>query len=321
MYKTKWNKVYRPLRRLVELGFVLLGYVVIPLLPRSIVVCLANSIGKIAYCIPSKTRSVGLANLDVAFGHQKTHDEKTQTLQKSFQTFTRVVLDLFWFSFRPTKRIPHYVQFDPDFNEMLKHSPQICTTAHFGNWEIMGQAISIAGFEIANVAAPIKNKWVDHLFRKIRAKSGQAIIPRKGALRNMLRKVKDGSNVGIMLDQNTLPMDGGVFVDFFGLPVPVSQAGAFLASRAKVDIIFCFCLPEPDGSYRVISAPPIQIDEWFNESKKADLPEITQAIIQGVEEVIRKYPEHWLWSYKRWGSIPNDYPPSRFPNYANPIDL
>ena len=54
-----------------------------------------------------------------------------------------------------------------------------------------------------------------------------------------------------MLDQNTSEREGGIVVDFLGLPMPVSSAPAALAYRTGTTIMLGFCLPEPGGRYLV----------------------------------------------------------------------
>ena len=59
--------------------------------------------------------------------------------------------------------------------------------------------------------------------------------------------------MAVLLDQNTRPRHGGVWVEFFGLPAPVSSAPAAIALKAGVDIACGFCTPESGGRYRAWS--------------------------------------------------------------------
>jgi KDO2-lipid IV(A) lauroyltransferase len=44
----------------------------------------------------------------------------------------------------------------------------------------------------------------------------------------------------------------------------------------------------------------------FDEPKKTELYEITNAHVKYLEKVIREEPAYWLWSHRRWKFKPED---------------
>jgi lauroyl/myristoyl acyltransferase len=119
-----------------------------------------------------------------------------------------------------------------------------------------------------------------------------------------------------VLDQNTDEANGGIVVDFLGLPMPVSPAPAALAYRTGTEIMFGFCLPRPDGSYCIqiknSITPPLFDKEADMDSIVLDL---TRRIQDVISEQILKTPDLWLWSYKHWRRKPNTPYPAHYPEY------
>ncbi|MDF7807332.1 lysophospholipid acyltransferase family protein [Pontiellaceae bacterium B12219] len=312
------KKIRRALRRPLEAGGYILLKWMIPSLPRRAVMRLSKTLGNMAVCFPLRECKVGRKNLDAVFGDRKTEQEKRQILATSFSTFAQTMLDLFWFSKNSAQRISDYVSFeDTAFKEdFFKDRAVICITAHFGNWEIIGQAAALKGADMASIAATVKNKTVNRVLIELREKTGQTIIPQKGALKSLISRLRKNGKTAFVLDQNTHEADGGILVDFLGLPMPVSPAPAALAYRTGTEIMFGFCLPLPDGRYTIqisnsITPPPFD--------KEADMDaivlDLTRQIQDIISEQIMKTPEFWLWSYKHWRRKTNTTYPAHYPEY------
>jgi Kdo2-lipid IVA lauroyltransferase/acyltransferase len=308
-------KIWRQIRKVGEAVLVCLGMLFIPFLPRTLLVSLARSLGNAAFRLSGKLRRIALANLDVAFGSSLTTGKKEAIARESFQTFALVVLDLFWFSVFSNKRISARCRFDKSFYNYLDRAPVVAVTGHFGNWEVMGQAASLVGkgpLGPLSVATPLDNAFVDWMLRRWRRNTGQGIVKREGAIKTVIKLLRKGGRVALLMDQNTLPEEGGVFVSFFGLPVPVSKAAFAMAAWTDSDIVPAYCLLEEHGMrYVAYGSDPIKVDRQADNEEK-----ITQAVTRAMEDIIRRNPGHWLWMYKRWKYIPPGAPGEKYPFYA-----
>jgi lauroyl/myristoyl acyltransferase len=132
----------------------------------------------------------------------------------------------------------------------------------------------------------------------------------------MLKKLRRGEKVGALMDQNTLPREGGVWVDFYGQPVPVAAATAALCLMTGAELVFGFCLPRKDGSYFIRIPSSIPAPQNVDARDEKVQTELTQAIMGKLEEAIRETPGAWLWMYKRWKYIPKGRNRVGFPFYA-----
>lgn len=301
------RKQAKKIRGTLEVPLTRFGLAVVPRLSRSMILSLAQALGWVGYTFSRRSRRLGLSNLDLAFGQTKSLAEKKRILRRSMRNFALVMLDLLWFSRNSEQRVERWFQPTAALMEaMTRRIPHVGVTGHFGNWELTGRYWAKATGSLMSVAMPVKNPAVDALLQRAREKDGQQIIAREGALKKLVRCLRDGGTVGLLLDQNTAPAEGGVFADFFGKPVAVSPAAGLLASMTGAEILFAFSLPRPDGSYRCELPHTISPEEITGLDRARAATEITRKITGFYEEAIRAHPECWLWSYKRWRYIPRE---------------
>ena len=302
----------------IETMLTRLGLVVLPTLPRWAVLACAHSAGIVAYCCATQQRRITLSNLDVAFGDSLLPQAKRRIARGAFYTTALVMLDLFWFARHMEQRIHRYVTLDPALRTHVNTQPVIGVTAHFGNWELLSKALGMYGFAHVAVVSPLANPAVDAIIGMGRSIPGVEIVTRQGAIRGLLRALRQKKHVALLLDQNTKPEEGGLFVGFFGLSIPMSTAAAVLSERTGAPVIPLFCRATVNGSYTIYSLPPL---------KRADLTQtgsniirtITQTIATLFEQEIRAHPEQWLWMYKRWKYIDPDWPTAAYPFYSKPL--
>lgn len=307
----------RPWYRLwPEAAALVFGIGWIPFLPRPAVLCLARGIGSLGHRFSKRLRETARENLDLVFGDEMTPSEKDALLRRCFQHFALLVLDIIWFSFRPRARMAKWITWDPASTAPLfRDEAQLLLTAHYGNWETVGQAYAALGQPIQSVATPLKNPVVDRMFVRIREKTGQKIIPRQGAARKLLLGLRNRAKIAVLLDQNTLPRDGGIFVEFFGKQVPVSSAPAALAIKANVPVHPVVCVPDEKGVYTVTVHGELRGDPG------ADNPvsELTGRMTRSMESIIRERPDYWCWMYQRWRIVPETEALSEYPAYARHV--
>ena len=307
------------IRRALEAPLTRLGLAVIPRLPRRVVLALARALGWGAYVFSARDRRLGLANLDLAFGAEKTAAEKRRILRASFRNFALVMLDLLWFTRDSAARMERWFEAAPSMETaMANRVARVGVTGHFGNWELGGRYWALRGGSTMSVAMPLKNPAVDALLQRARQVTGQQVIAREGALKKLVKFLRAGGTVGLLLDQNTAPEEGGVFVQFFGKPVAVSPAAGILAPMTGAEILFAHVLPRPDGTYVGEAPHVISPAEIAALDRATAARELTRRITGFYEEAIRARPDCWLWSYKRWRHIPAGMPADGFPTYATP---
>lgn len=310
------SKRTRKLRRPFERAAIHLAMAVLPRLPRRGILALAWIGGLAGYCFDVRSRRIGKANLDVAFSDLKSAAEKRRILRRSFVCMTRTLMDTFWFSHHPDTRLETYIEIDPSLKGLFQDKAQLILTAHFGNWESIGQICGHSKLNIHSIAAPVKNDTVNKYLIRAREATGQKIIPKNGALRKLLSVLRKRGKAGFLADQNTPEKDGGIWVDFFGLPATVTAAPALLSARTGAEILMTFSRPLPGGRYRIYVTEVFDAPQDTDKKSSRDL---TDAFTRATEKEILKHPECWLWMYKRWKNKKPGGESAGYPWYTNPV--
>ncbi len=285
----------RRIRLISESLLVVFALSIIPHLPRKAVVRLSRILGSLAWLFSPKLRRISDANLEIAFGDSKSREEKTKISRTSFQSFALVTLDSFWLYRHTEARLKAYLRYDDSFRVVFDDPPMIILSAHFGNWEIVTLGCSLNGAPMTSIAMPMKNPFANRALNRLRERTGSEIATRKGAIRHVIKALRGGRCTAMLVDQNTLPEEGGIFVPFFGLSVPVSKAAGYLWSRTNAKILVSWCIPDENGIYTVYARPPLPA-----EGESPTTEDITARVTAELETVIRENPNYWLWSYKRW---------------------
>jgi KDO2-lipid IV(A) lauroyltransferase len=176
----------------------------------------------------------------------------------------------------------------------------LVATGHLGNWELSAFTHALMTAPMYIVVRPLDNPQIDEFVERRRALSGNHIIRKKEAAREILRALKAGDAVGILIDQNTTPEEG-VFIDFFGRKACAGTAFVKFAHHSGAAVIPGFALwAEQEKRYVLRFYPEV--------SMSGDVQADTQSVHSVLERVIREYPDQWLWIHRRWKTRPPGEP-------------
>jgi KDO2-lipid IV(A) lauroyltransferase len=174
----------------------------------------------------------------------------------------------------------------------------IIVSAHLGNWEMASLFGSCyLGVSTLIVARQLKPRILDKWMYRLRSRFGVLVIDKKQALPKMLRTLRQGGVLGVLVDQGTRLAEG-VEADFFDRKATATPAPALLARRLGSTVIPVFCVREKDAGLTLVVYPPLNLQR--TDSARDDLRENTQMITRAVEHAIAAYPEQWFWFHKRW---------------------
>lgn len=185
----------------------------------------------------------------------------------------------------------HYIQ------EALSYGKgAIMVGGHIGNWEILGITTSMLAGNLLSVARPTGNERLDSMIRHLRTRFGQEIMPKKGAMKSLVRAIRDGYAVGILMDQDA--RSRGQILPFMGMPASTLTTAARLAYQTGAPIVFGYSHRIDTLKYRIRYFPPIFLERKGDRRFVALY--MTRKLNRMLEEAIREYPTQWLWPHRRW---------------------
>lgn len=306
---------------------ILIPYKLLRLMPYCVVKGVAWICGSAMNLIPS-IRKLVRANIRTAFPEYSAA-EVAAVARRSLHNLALNMAEFVWLNGR-SDRIERCYVLPEDITERLKgHVARkeriIFVNPHLGSWEASGvMAPYYAGVDMVAIAKPVRNPYLNRLLNSGNREKvkGLEIIFSNGAIRAATRALREGRGVGTLIDQNTRVRDGGSFVEFFGLPVPSSTAPAHLmkyclAHDIPAVIVYGTSVRHEDGR---VYAHSDYLPKPFAEYR--DETEVLQDLMRISESYIRRYPDQYLWFYRRFQNIEPDCPETlkkRYPYYAKVV--
>lgn len=270
------------------------------ILPRSVSQLIGRMGGRFAYWLDRGHREVCYSNLQIAFP-EKSLAEKRAILKACYSHLGRCAADFCVLSRVSREFLTNeMIVPDPGLRELVEacHNEGkgiIALAAHIGFWELSGYASKLYGFELVSVSRRIPSPRFEAFVTRVRERMGNKMVNQEGALRAILRQLKENRGAGILMD-----LYGGrdsPWIPFFGKEASTFDTAGRLYVKSRVPVVLGLMLRRPDGRYR-FSLTRIQPE--VSGSEEEQIRQMLTAINAEMERVIREHPEQWLWMHKRW---------------------
>lgn len=167
---------------------------------------------------------------------------------------------------------------------------------HFGTWEVMNAWLS-QYTQMTILYKPVKNPDADQFVRDARSREQAHLVPTdESGVRQIFKALKQGGTTAILPDHT--PDHGGEMIEYFGIPLASSSLSAKLIQKTKAKALLIYAKRNEQDGFDMFIEP---IDPRIYEGSAEDG---TLVIHQTLEKLIRQYPEHYHWSYKRFSANP-----------------
>jgi Kdo2-lipid IVA lauroyltransferase/acyltransferase len=276
------------------------------LLPRRMALRLGAWVGELFYRFDVRDRRIALHNLRLAFPDQ-SDDQHRAVLRRSCRNLGRVAAECCHLASLTPQSVRRLIEIDDPqrWQATLSAAAErgaLILTAHLGNFELLAYAHGLLGFPITLVHRPMRNSLVDRAITGLRARAGTVSLPKKTAAKAALRALHDHRIVAIPADQNQTRRYG-VFVDFFGVLASTTPGPARLAMLSRSPVVPVFLVRDGESErHRIVVLPEIEL--LRSGDREADVRANTQRCTAVIEEMLRRYPDQWIWFHKRWKTRP-----------------
>ncbi len=171
----------------------------------------------------------------------------------------------------------------------------IFITGHCGNWELLALALARSTDRIYVMARRQNNPYIDAMIVRARTRYGNTVIYKKDGLRKVLRALRAGDNIGILMDQAVVPSEG-LPVEFLGHDAWTLKSPVVLAKKTGAALLPVFIRRQATGHLITIFPEVSLVKENSEEALRQDLRKLNAII----EEYILQNPSEWLWIHRRW---------------------
>ena len=270
-------------------------------LPLRLIQSIGGWVGWLATIVPNRRRQTTITNIALCFP-ELDQQARARLIRKSLIETGKGALEssaLWLWSNRKTLHLAKQTSGEGALKAAFeKKQGVILALPHLGMWEIIGLYCS-AHYPMTSLYRPPPMAGMDALIRTGRQRFGAKLVPTdRTGVRALYSALSDGELVAILPDQEP-GKGGGVYAPFFGIQAHTMVLLSRLALKTNAAVFYVYAERLSKGrGYHIHFIPA---------SEDINNPEIEVSVTklnEGIENCIRKLPEQYLWSYKRFRNRP-----------------
>jgi KDO2-lipid IV(A) lauroyltransferase len=277
--------------------FLVYGFLyLLSLLPMRVLYLISDFIyGVVYYCIGYRKKVV-MNNLGHAFP-EKSEAERTAIAKAFYHNFIDSFVEVIKLVSASESWLNKRFTADVHVLEEVYASGKACQLhlGHTFNWE-WGQLIltPLTKYQILVVYMPISNKVFERLFYRLRTRTGNVFVPAPKMREAMEPHLSSQYLLGLVADQCPGKVQNSYWIDFLGRPAPFASGPEKAARNGHLPVVFASIDKPRRGYYHAT------LELACNDAAGLREGELTRRYVRYLESVIRKKPEMWLWSHRRW---------------------
>lgn len=282
---------------------VLAYYIALPFLyaiawlPFPLLYLLSDLTYVLIYHVLKYRRGVVITNLRNSFP-----DMEEAELQRTAARFYRYFCDLVLETVKTLAITRKAVRDRVDFSgtEILRTYAErgqsvVLVLGHLGNWELAGARYSVEpGLpQLHVIYHPLQNEHFDRLMIRMRTRLGTKLYTMRETAKAMLRDRHLVTATAFIADQ-TPPPETAYWTTFLNQDTPVFLGTETLARKLGYPVVYIAVTRPVRGRYQLTAETLV---ENPGETRAG---EITEKHTERLERDIRKHPDLWLWTHRRW---------------------
>ena len=264
------------------------------LFPQKLRFKFAEFLGWLGYVAIKKRRETALMNLKLAFPN-KSDKERKEIALESYKIMLKAFLCSLWFKeYFKNKDNIKTVNREAFEKAYAKGKGVIVALMHMGNMEASVKAVD--GYSLVTVAKKQRNPYIDDFITESRERDLNLTLLKKskGTSKELIKRLNNQNIIALFSDHR----DKGAIVDFFGESAKAPTGAVSLALKFDIPLLLVYNTFNEDNSCTVHVLDEIELIK--TDSFKDDVINNTQNLIHKMEDVIREYPEQWMWFHDRW---------------------
>ena len=271
------------------------------ILPLKINHALGALLGKLLYFTGSDAKKISAKNIEICFPELAIKDRRLLLKNALIHTGKNLTESgLIWN--QTFSKNASYVQKFNGEHYLDNGKKTILLVPHIGCWEITGRVLAKSR-KVSFMFKPLKSQKQNNYLFKRRNKGNLTMVSAdKLGVLNIYRALKNGDLVGMLPDQDPGEY-GGIMAPFFNKRVNTMTLLPKISKKQNVQVLMFWAERLSKGRGYELNLEPIDLSE------NGDTLE-SQVISMNhfVETLVRKLPEQYMWSYKRFKSIhPHPY--------------
>lgn len=282
----------------------LLFYAIFRMVPAALSKKIIDLLAFLVFKFYKRYYKISLANLNLVYGDKKSQEEKESIILNSYKTLGYNMYELLENQRLCKEEICQKMTIvNPEIipNALKNGRKIIFITAHYGGWELTLPAMALYyDINVAVVNKKMQNPYIQKVYEESRRKNNITPIYKHSAAKEILKCLKDGDQVAVVIDQYS---DDGCKVQFLGVEEVATNGVARLANKTNALIIPVLTTKNEFRKYEITVYEPIDPAKIEDEDKICTMTKLQNDIISAQ---IFKDPDPWLWQHKRFRTNHSD---------------
>ena len=268
------------------------------LLPLGALYIVSDVLFLFLYYFPSYRRKIVSANLKNSFPEKSP--EEIKSIEKKFY---KHLSDLFVETLKLThmskkQLMKRFTVSNTGVIEKLLEEKRdiIAVLGHYNNWEWLAAFPYYTDYKAISIYKPLQNRYFNKFLNGLRSGHGMVLTPMSLIIRELVADRNNGINTisAFISDQTPIKKEIKFWTQFLNQDTPVYIGTEKVAEKYDMAVVYFHIQKIRRGFYN------LNIELLFDHT--AGLPEhiITETHVRKLEEIIRKNPEYWIWSHRRW---------------------
>lgn len=252
------------------------------------------------HCLHYRRRVI-MDNLRTSFP-ERSEEELREICRRFYITLSDVIVDTLSMAAMSDEECRRHliIENGDEIAEATRGRGFVGLLAHFGCWEYcLFWGLSYPWQTSVSVYHPLENPVFEKLFRRLRRRTGAITIPKEELMRFYMQHRSTGYEgtdmvLGLIADQSPHVYAGSHWFRFLNHDTVFYEGGAKIAVKCNVPVYFIHLDRVSRGYYTA------RCEMLYDGQESVSEVEITERYVRLLEEMIRRRPELWLWSHRRW---------------------
>ena len=267
-------------------------------IPRSVSYWVAGRLADLVFTLWPKSRII-VANMERIVAHTGDRRSPRRLARQSLRNYAWYLADFLRFAQIDPADLVRAVR-PEDWRTLEGLLGQgrglIFAGMHMGNWDYAGALMGHLGYPFYVVTDQLRPARLNAFVQNRRRLMGMTPVPIDQAARGLLRALRGGAAVGLLIDRPSGA--DGVAVEFFGRTCYLPGGAAALSLRTGAPGVPATLFRRADGTYQL--AFDFSLAARAPGNHGLDVRELSQQIVRAHEAWIRRTPEQWFMFRRMW---------------------
>ncbi len=270
----------------------------IGLIPFRVLYVISDFLRFVLYRVVGYRRKVVEENIRNCFPELSEAEQK-KLVSRSYKNLADIIVEgVKAFSMSNKQAVTRHKFINLEFLAPYKEAGKsvILLPAHYGNWEwgVLSAPLQLDYKHVIVLYKPLSNKFADRLVKKNRSRNGIFMGPIYKTAKLFQTYTAQTAAFFLVADQSPSNVARAYWTTFMGRETAFLPGPERYSRLYNLPVIFVDIQRVKRGYYEVsfslITDNPTSLPEG----------EITARYARKLEDIIRKKPENWLWSHRRW---------------------